>query len=144
MSDPAERAEKLTDALRESGIRLTRQRRLLLDIVSRSDDHPDAVELHRRAAEEMPGISLSTVYRTLSALEEHGVVQRHQFQNDTARFEPADGAHHDHMIDLDSGEVVEFHSDQIERLQSELAAEAGYEIVAHRMELYVRKIDKES
>ncbi|SFG48283.1 Fur family transcriptional regulator, ferric uptake regulator [Palleronia marisminoris] len=143
MSNPAERAEKLTDALRESGIRLTRQRRLLLDIVSRSDDHPDAVELHRRATDQMPGISLSTVYRTLSALEEHGVVQRHQFQNDTARFEPADGAHHDHMIDLDSGEVVEFHSDQIERLQSELAAEAGYEIVAHRMELYVRKIDKE-
>lgn len=144
MSDATRRVQKLTDALRESGIRITRQRRLLLDIVSRSEDHPDAVELHRRAAQEMPGISLSTVYRTLSALEEHGVIQRHQFQNDAARFERADGDHHDHMIDLDSGEVVEFHSDQIERLQAQLAAEAGYEIVAHRMELYVRKIDQDS
>lgn len=143
MSDPHQRAQKLADALRDSGIRITRQRKLLLDIISRSDDHPDAVELHRRATEEMPGISLSTVYRTLTALEEHGVIQRHQFQNDTARFERADAAHHDHMIDLDSGEVVEFRSDQIERLQSELAADAGYEIVAHRMELYVRKIEKD-
>ncbi|WP_375261224.1 Fur family transcriptional regulator [Palleronia sp.] len=144
MSDPHQRAQELTDALRDSGIRITRQRRLLLHIVSRSDDHPDAVELHRRASEEMPGISLSTVYRTLTALEEHGVIQRHQFQNDIARFERADADHHDHMIDLDSGEVVEFHSEQIERLQSELAADAGYEIVAHRMELYVRKIDKDN
>ncbi|SPJ25312.1 Fur family transcriptional regulator [Palleronia abyssalis] len=137
----AHRTKRLTDALRSDGIRITRQRAALLEIIATSDDHPDAVELHRRASDEVPGLSISTVYRTLAALEEHGVIQRHQFQGDTARFEHADTAHHDHMIDVDSGEVIEFRSDRIEELQAELAREMGYDIVSHRMELYVRKRD---
>lgn len=133
---------RLTEALRESGIRITRQRAALLEIIANSEDHPDALELHRRAAKDVPSISLSTVYRTLSALEDHGVIQRHNFHGDTARFEHAETEHHDHMIDIDSGDVIEFHSEQIEKLQAELAADLGYEIIHHRMELYVRKAKK--
>ncbi|MHA6324259.1 Fur family transcriptional regulator [Roseivivax sp. CAU 1753] len=140
MTDGSALADKFTQALRDSGIRITRQRAALLDIIAQSDDHPDAVELHRRASDTVPGISLSTVYRTLSALEEHGVIQRLQFEGDTARFEHAELEHHDHMIDVDSGDVVEFRSEEIEALQEALAASLGYEIVHHRMELYVRKI----
>lgn len=139
MADGDTPTGRLTQALRDSGIRITRQRAALVDIIAGSEDHPDAVELHRRASEEVPGISLSTVYRTLTALEEHGVIQRHQFEGETARFEHADTAHHDHMIDVDTGRVIEFRSDRIEELQEALAAELGYEIVHHRMELYVRK-----
>ncbi|MFD1343603.1 Fur family transcriptional regulator [Litorisediminicola beolgyonensis] len=139
MSETDADTERLTRALRAQGIRITRQRAALLEIMARADDHPDAVELHRRASDELPGISLSTVYRTLAALEEHGVIQRHQFQGETARFEPADAEHHDHMIDVESGEVIEFHSERIEELQAALAREMGYEIVHHRLELYVRK-----
>ena len=142
MNDSDALADKFTQALRSSGIRITRQRAALLEIIAQSEDHPDAVELHRRAADAVPGISLSTVYRTLSALEEHGVIQRLQFQGDTARFEHADLEHHDHMIDVDSGEVMEFQSEEIEALQDALAASMGYEIVHHRMELYVRKASK--
>jgi Fur family ferric uptake transcriptional regulator len=135
------RADRLTDALRAEGIRITRQRAALLEIIAGADDHPDAVELHRRAQGDVPGLSLSTVYRTLAALERHGVIQRHNFHGEGARFEHADTAHHDHMIDVESGEVIEFRSDRIEELQAELAREMGYEIVSHRMELYVRRRD---
>ncbi|HBM59190.1 Fur family transcriptional regulator [Salipiger marinus] len=133
------RSDRLTQALRDAGIRMTRQRAVLVAKLAEAEDHPDAVELHRRAEEEMPGISLSTVYRTLSALEGQGVIHRHQFEGASARFEHADAGHHDHMIDVDTGEVIEFCSDRIERLQAELAAELGYDIVHHRMELYVRR-----
>lgn len=133
------RSARLTQALRDAGIRITRQRAALLDVLARADDHPDAVELHRRAEAAMPGISLSTVYRTLTALEGQGVIHRHLFEGASARFEHADTDHHDHMIDVDTGDVVEFCSDRIEYLQKQIAAEMGYEIVHHRMELYVRK-----
>ncbi|WP_346909676.1 Fur family transcriptional regulator [uncultured Roseibium sp.] len=139
MTKTQERAERLTRALRDAGVRITRQRTALLNVLAEADDHPDAVELHRRSEEQVPGISLSTVYRTLSALEDQGVIQRHQFEGDAARFEHAETEHHDHMIDVDTGNVIEFCSDRIERLQAEIAAEMGYEIVHHRMELYVRK-----
>ncbi|MBN8185372.1 transcriptional repressor [Salipiger thiooxidans] len=131
--------EEMTQALRDAGIRVTRQRAALLSVLAEAGDHPDAPELHRRAEAAVPGISLSTVYRTLSTLESRGVIQRHQFEGASARFEPAETDHHDHMIDVDTGEVTEFASDRIERLQAEIAAELGYEIVHHRMELYVRK-----
>lgn len=126
-------------ALRAAGVRITRQRAVLLDVLARTDDHPDAIELHRRASLEAPGIALSTVYRTLAALEEQGVIQRNCFAGAPACFETAPSAHHDHMIDIDTGEVVEFHSHRIEELQARIAAEMGYEIVDHRLELYVRK-----
>ncbi|PTW50244.1 Fur family transcriptional regulator [Rhodovulum kholense] len=134
-----DQTDRLTRALRAAGVRITRQRAVLLDVLAETEDHPDAVELHRRAEPRVPGLSLSTVYRTLSALEEQGVIQRHQFEGAPARFERAESAHHDHMIDVETGEVVEFRSDRIEELQARIATELGYEIVHHRMELYVRK-----
>ncbi|EPX82043.1 Fur family transcriptional regulator [Salipiger mucosus] len=139
MTATDQRTDRLKKALRDAGIRITRQRAALLDVLADAEDHPDAVELHRRAVARMPGISLSTVYRTLTALEEQGVIHRHQFEGDAARFEHAETEHHDHMIDVESGEVIEFCSDRIEHLQKQIAAELGYEIVHHRMELYVRK-----
>jgi len=139
MSETDTRADRLKEALRDSGVRITRQRAALLDVLAAADDHPDAVELQRRAELVQPGISLSTVYRTLTALEEHGGILRHKFEGTPARFEPAETDHHDHMIDVETGAVIEFCSERIERIQAELAAELGYEIVHHRMELYVRK-----
>lgn len=139
MSETQQKTERLTKALRNAGVRITRQRAALLGVLAEANDHPDALELHRRSEERVPGISLSTVYRTLSALEEQGVIQRHQFEGESARFERAEVPHHDHMIDVDTGKVVEFCSERIEKLQAEIAAELGYKIVHHRLELYVRR-----
>ena len=133
------RTEKLTSALRRAGVRITRQRAALLSVLAEAEDHPEAVELQRRAEAEVPGISLSTVYRTLTELERQGVILRHQFSGTPARFEHSETRHHDHMIDVDTGEVVEFASARIETLQAEIAAAMGYEIVHHRFELYVRR-----
>ncbi|MEO0912814.1 MAG: Fur family transcriptional regulator, partial [Pseudomonadota bacterium] len=99
----------------------------------------DANELHRRAQEVDKSVSLATVYRTLSVLEDQGVIHRHAFEGGGARFEAADMPHHDHLIDVETGDVVEFRSDKIEQLQAEIAREYGYELVHHRLELYVRK-----
>ncbi len=129
----------MEDALRDEGVRLTRQRKVLLRVLADADDHPDANELHRRAHSIEPNVSLATVYRTLSVLEEAGVIERHAFEGKPARFETADRPHHDHLIDLETGDVVEFRSEKIERLQAEIAAELGYDIVHHRLELYARR-----
>jgi Fur family ferric uptake transcriptional regulator len=130
---------ELEQALRGKGVRITRQRAALLQVLAAAEDHPDATELHRRAREIDDSVSLSTVYRTLSLLQDQSVVQRHAFEGAPARFETADAPHHDHIIDIDTGDVIEFCSDRIERLQAEIAAEHGYEVVHHRMELYCRK-----
>jgi len=131
-------------ALRQAGLRVTRQRRLILDIILSAQDHPDAMEIFRRAAKFDKSISLSTVYRTMRALEECGAIQRHAFDGGPSRFEQASDEHHDHLIDIDTGKVVEFHSDVIERLQEEIAHQLGYDIVHHRLEIYgrKRKVDK--
>lgn len=133
------RAERLEAALRADGVRITRQRTAVLSVLSEARDHPDANELHRRAFAIDKSVSLATVYRTLAVLERHGVVQRHVFENAPARFETADAPHHDHIIDIDTGRIIEFRSEKIERLQAEIAAELGYELVRHRLELYCRK-----
>ena len=125
--------------LREAGLRITAPRRVILDILAETEDHPDAIEIHRRAVERDAGVSLATVYRTMKALEESGAIQRHAFGDGPARFEKAEGAHHDHLIDVDTGDVIEFTSDRIEALQEEIAERLGYEIVHHRLELYGRK-----
>lgn len=138
MSDD-DTTDKMTTALRKAGIRVTRQRIALLGVLADADDHPDAVELHERAKRTEPSVSLATVYRTLSVLEEEGVVQRHAFEGGGARFETAHEEHHDHILDVDTGEVIEFQSDKIEQLQEEIARELGYEVVHHRLELYCRK-----
>jgi len=127
------------DALRQSGLRITRQRRLILDIILSSSDHPNAVEIFRRAGRLDKSISLSTIYRTMRALEQCGAIQRHAFDGGPSRFEQASVEHHDHLIDLDTGKVIEFHSDIIEQLQEKIAHQLGYDIVHHRLEIYGRK-----
>ncbi|TWG90464.1 Fur family ferric uptake transcriptional regulator [Mesorhizobium sp. J18] len=125
--------------LRRAGARITRPRRTILQILAQTDDHPDAMEIYQRASAIDSTISLSTVYRTMKLLEEMGAIHRHAFEGGPSRFEQASGEHHDHLIDLDTGEVIEFHSDRIEQLQAEIARSLGYEIVHHRLELYGRK-----
>ncbi|MEM7528115.1 MAG: Fur family transcriptional regulator [Pseudomonadota bacterium] len=137
--DPEEHAKEMEEALRSEGVRLTRQRLALIHVLSEAEDHPDANELHRRAQAVDASVSLATVYRTLSVLEDKGVVQRHAFEGAPARFETADAPHHDHIIDLDSREVIEFTNPEIERLQKEIARAHGYEVISHRLELYCRK-----
>ena len=131
----------LERALREDGVRITKQRSALLEVLAQADDHPDATELHRRAKALDDSVSLATVYRTLATLEEQGVVNKLQFEGEAARFETTDIPHHDHIIDVDTGDVIEFRNDKIERLQALIAKELGYEVVRHRLELYCRKMD---
>lgn len=133
------RAEELEKALRKAGVRVTRQRAALLRVIADSSDHPDAAELHARAEKAGAGVSLATVYRTLTTLQAQGVIEKLEFQGEPARWEAADQRHHDHMIDVETGEVMEFTNERIEGLQAEIAAEMGYEIVHHRLELYVRR-----
>lgn len=119
---------------------MTGQRRTIIAVLAGADDHPDAVELHRRAAEIDPGISLATVYRTLKLLQDKGILARHAFADGRARYETAEGAHHDHLIDIESGRVIEFQSPEIERLQDEIARGLGFKIVSHRLEIYARPL----
>lgn len=125
--------------LRRAGIRITRPRRIILGILSQTEDHPDAMEIFQRASSIDASISLSTVYRTMKLLEGMGAIHRHAFDGNRARFEQADGEHHDHLIDIETGDVIEFHSSRIEELQDEIARSLGYDIVHHRLELYGRK-----
>lgn len=127
--------------LRAKGVLVTRQRLAILNVLRAATDHPTVDEILSRARDEDESISQATVYRTLSALEKVGAVRKNDFDGAGARYELADRAHHDHLIDLDTGEVVEFHSEKIESLQAQIAAELGYEIEWHRLELYARKRD---
>ncbi len=120
----------------EKGLRMTDQRRVIARVLSTSQDHPDAEELHRRASAEDPRISLATVYRTVRLFEEAGIIERHDFRDGRSRYEEAGDDHHDHLIDLKSGEVVEFVNEEIERLQEAIARKLGYKLVDHRLELY--------
>ena len=120
----------------EKGLRMTEQRRVIARVLSMSHDHPDAEELHRRASAEDPRISLATVYRTVRLFEEAGIIERHDFRDGRSRYEEDGDDHHDHLIDLKSGEVVEFVNDEIERLQEAIARKLGYKLVDHRLELY--------
>lgn len=129
-------------ALRKAGVRITRPRRVILGILADMGDHPDAMEIFQRAVAIDSGISLSTVYRTMKLLEGIGAIHRHAFAGGPSRFEPAVGEHHDHLIDIDTGDVIEFQSDKIEELQNEIAHRLGYEIVHHRFEIYGRKRKK--
>ena len=125
--------------LRRQGVRITRPRRIILGILSETGDHPDALEIFRRAVSVDAGISLSTVYRTMKLLGDMGAIHRHAFEGGPSRFEHATGDHHDHLIDIETGDVVEFKSDKIEQLQNEIARSLGYDIVHHRLELYGRR-----
>jgi Fur family ferric uptake transcriptional regulator len=121
------------------GMRMTEQRRIIAEILSECEDHPDVEELHRRAVARDANISIATVYRTVKLLEEHGILERHDFRDGRARYEDADRDHHDHLIDVASGDVIEFVDKEIEKLQQRVADRLGYELVGHRLELYARK-----
>lgn len=120
---------------------MTGQRRVIARVLSDSQDHPDAEELHRRAAAIDPHISIATVYRTVRLLEESGILERHDFRDGRSRYEEVPDEHHDHLIDVQSGRVIEFHDDQIEELQRFVAEKLGYKLVDHRLELYGVPID---
>ena len=127
----------------DRGLRMTDQRRVIAKVLSGAEDHPDAEELHRRASEIDPRISLATVYRTVRLFEDAGIIARHDFfQDGRARYEEAPEDHHDHLIDMKSGEVIEFMNEEIERLQEEVAKKLGYRLVGHRLELYGVPLDK--
>ena len=125
----------------EKGLRMTEQRRIIARILSQAEDHPDAEELHRRASEVDARISLATVYRTVRLFEEAGIIERHDFRDGRSRYEEASDDHHDHLIDLKTGDVVEFMDEEIERLQEAIAKRLGYKLVDHRLELYGVKIE---
>ena len=120
----------------DSCLRLTDQRRTIAQVLQDADDHPDVEELHARAAAVDPRISIATVYRTVKLLDEAGLLEKHEFGDGRARYEPAGGEHHDHLIDMNSGEVVEFVDEEIEALQDRIAERLGYRLMGHRLELY--------
>jgi len=120
----------------EKGLRMTGQRRVIARVLAEAEDHPDAEELHRRAAAIDPHISIATVYRTVRLLEESGILERHDFRDGRSRYEEVPDEHHDHLIDVQTGRVIEFHDDQIEELQRLVAEKLGYRLVDHRLELY--------
>ncbi len=127
----------------EKGLRMTDQRRVIARVLSDAADHPDAEELYRRAAAIDPHISIATVYRTVKLFEDAGILERHDFRDGRSRYEEVSDDHHDHLIDIQTGKVIEFHSDEIEKLQRRMAEELGFELVDHRLELYgVRKSAK--
>jgi Fur family transcriptional regulator, ferric uptake regulator len=123
------------------GMRMTEQRRIIARVLSGSADHPDVEELHRRCAEIDDRVSISTVYRTVKLFEDAGIIERHDFREGRARYEQMREDHHDHLINLRTGAVVEFKSEEIEQLQSEVARRLGYRLVDHRLELYAVPLD---
>ena len=127
----------------QRGLRITEQRRVIAKVLSDSTDHPDVEKLHERATAMDPGISIATVYRTVRLFEEAGILDRHDFGDGRARYEAAPEAHHDHMIDVESGAVIEFVDPELESLQRQIAERLGFRLVDHRMELFGVRLDRE-
>ena len=126
----------------ERGLRITEQRRVIARVLSDSSDHPDVEKLHQRAVAIDSGISIATVYRTVRLFEEAGILDRHDFGDGRSRYEAAPEAHHDHMIDVESGKVIEFVDPELESLQRQIAERLGFRLVDHRMELYGVQLDR--
>ena len=131
----------LVELCAERGLRMTDQRRIIAQILQDSSDHPDVEELHRRSSAIDSKISIATVYRTVKLFEDAGIIERHDFREGRARFEQTPESHHDHLINLRTGEVIEFHNEEIERLQTEIARKLGYKLVDHRLDLYAVPLD---
>ena len=127
----------------DKGLRITEQRRVIARVLSESEDHPDVEQLHKRASAIDSGISIATVYRTVRLFEEAGILDRHDFGDGRARYEAAPEAHHDHLIDVETGKVVEFVDPELEALQRQIAEKLGYRLVDHRMELYGVRLSRE-
>ena len=127
---------------KQKGVRLTDQRRLIAKVMSDSESHPDVDELHKKVSKLDSKISIATVYRTVKLFEEAGIVAKHDFKGNKSRYEQAPEEHHDHLIDVNSGEITEFVNEEIEELQKQVAKKLGYKLVDHRLELYGSKIKK--
>jgi Fur family ferric uptake transcriptional regulator len=140
--EPVNTAKTNIEALcAAKGMRMTEQRRVIARVLADSADHPDVEELYRRCAEIDKNISISTVYRTVKLFEDSGIIERHDFREGRARYEQIPDAHHDHLINLRTGQVIEFQSEEIEKLQAEVARRLGYKLVDHRLELYAVPLD---
>ncbi|CAM3068030.1 Ferric uptake regulation protein [Sphingomonas antarctica] len=124
------------------GLRITDQRRVIARVLGESDDHPDVEALHERASAIDPGISIATVYRTVRLFEEAGILERHEFGDGRSRYEAAAEAHHDHLIDVETGKIIEFVDPELEALQKMIAEKLGFRLVDHRMELYGVALDR--
>jgi len=133
---------KIEDKCKQRGVRLTDQRRLIAKVMSQSSDHPDVDELHKRVSKIDAKVSIATVYRTVKLFEESGIIEKHDFKGGKARYEQSPDIHHDHLIDVNTGEIVEFVDEEIEKLQNKVAEKLGYKLVDHRLELYGTKIKK--
>jgi Fur family ferric uptake transcriptional regulator len=127
---------RIEKACVEKGLRMTEQRRVIARVLGSATDHPDVEELYRRASAVDPRISISTVYRTVKLFEDAGIIERHDFRDGRSRYETASDDHHDHLIDLRTGKVIEFRDAQIEALQEAIAERLGFRLVDHRLELY--------
>ncbi|MDA0219424.1 MAG: Fur family transcriptional regulator [Proteobacteria bacterium] len=136
-------SSRIEQACIDKGLKMTEQRRVIAQILSDAEDHPDVEEVYRRASEIDQKISLATVYRTLRLFEDSGIIQSHDFGGGRARYEASDDdTHHDHLIDLDSGEVIEFFDEELEALQEKIAKRLGYNIVDHKLELFGRPLKR--
>ena len=127
---------KIEDKCEQKGVRLTEQRRLIAKAMSQSSDHPDVDELHKRVSKIDEKVSIATVYRTVKLFEESGIIEKHDFKGGKARYEQSPDIHHDHLIDVNTGEIVEFVDEEIEKLQKTVAEKLGYQLLDHKLELY--------
>ena len=139
---PQETLSRLERLCIDKGLKMTEQRRIIARVLSDASDHPDVEMLYRRATSLDPRISIATVYRTVRLLEEASILERHDFGDGRARYEELPEEHHDHLIDVDSGAVIEFQNGDIEELQRKIAESLGYRLVDHRLELYGVRLDK--
>jgi Fur family ferric uptake transcriptional regulator len=134
---------RLEQLCHDKGLKMTEQRRVIARVLSEAADHPDVEAVHRRAAEIDPKISIATVYRTVRLFQEASILERHDFGDGRARYEEMPSEHHDHLIDLQTGRVIEFRNEEIEALQREVAARLGYKLVDHRLELFAVSLNKD-
>jgi Fur family ferric uptake transcriptional regulator len=138
----AQQISELEELCIRKGMRMTDQRRVIARVLSDADDHPDVEEVHRRAAAVDERIAIATVYRTVRLFEDSGILERHDFRDGRSRYEQVSEEHHDHLIDVQSGDIIEFRNEVIERLQDVVARELGYRLVDHRLELYGVPLDR--
>ena len=131
-----ENTTRLEQLCIERGMKMTEQRRIIARVLSDADDHPDVEDLYQRSVKLDPKISIATVYRTVRLFEEAGLLDRHDFGDGRSRYEQASDDHHDHLVDVQSGAIIEFHDEEVEELQRQIAARLGYSLIGHRMELY--------
>jgi Fur family ferric uptake transcriptional regulator len=139
MTNSADMNNNIEKKCIQFGLRMTEQRKIIARVLSASDDHPDAEELHRRTNKINQKISLATVYRTLKLFNDNGILEKHEFKDGKSRYETIPTNHHDHLIDIETGNVIEFHDEEIEKLQERIADNLGYNIVNHRLEIYAVK-----